>query len=142
MDLATGLPPVPCLPDEFNQVILNLIINATHAIAESLPDTREEKGQIKITTRAAEGFAEILVADSGAGIPEAIRSRIFDPFFTTKPVGKGTGQGLAIAYSVIVERHGGTISLQSEVGHGTTFTLRLPLQTPPPALEAHAKDTL
>ena len=142
LDLATGLPPVPCLPDEFNQVILNLIINATHAIAESLPDTREEKGQIKITTRAAEGFAEILVADSGAGIPEAIRSRIFDPFFTTKPVGKGTGQGLAIAYSVIVERHGGTISLQSEVGHGTTFTLRLPLQTPPPALEAHAKDTL
>jgi len=107
-------------------VILNLVINAAHAIGEALQTTKAEKGLIRITTRAVEGFAEIRVADTGCGIPEAIRSRIFDPFFTTKPVGTGTGQGLAITYSAIVERHGGTIDLESEVGKGTTFILRLP----------------
>jgi signal transduction histidine kinase len=126
LDLAPALPPVPCFPDEFNQVILNLVINAAHAIGEALQTTKAEKGLIRITTRAVEGFAEIRVADTGCGIPEAIRSRIFDPFFTTKPVGTGTGQGLAITYSAIVERHGGTIDLESEVGKGTTFILRLP----------------
>ena len=124
------LPDVPCLPDEFNQVILNLVINAAHAIAEALPATGAQKGLIRIATRAADGFAEIAVTDSGTGIPEAIRSRIFDPFFTTKAVGKGTGQGLAIAYAVIVEQHGGTIDLASEMGKGTMFILRLPLEPP------------
>jgi signal transduction histidine kinase len=124
-DLTPGLPPVPCLPDEVNQVILNLVINAAHAIAER-PGSQQRKGRIRIATRAADGFALLSIEDSGTGIPEAIRSRIFDPFFTTKPVGKGTGQGLAIAYAVIVQQHGGTIELASEVGKGTTFTLRLP----------------
>jgi signal transduction histidine kinase len=131
LDLVPGLPMVPCFPDEFNQVILNLVINAAHAIGEALPTARTEKGLIRITTRSGEGFAQITVADSGSGIPEAIRSRIFDPFFTTKPVGKGTGQGLAIAYAVIVEQHGGSIALESEVGKGTTFILRLPFERQP-----------
>jgi signal transduction histidine kinase len=128
LDLEPGLPPVPCLPDEVNQVILNLVINAAHAIAE-----RPEAGQgrIRIATRAVAGFARIAIEDSGCGIPEAIRPRIFDPFFTTKPVGKGTGQGLAIAYGVIVKQHGGTIALESEVGKGSTFTLSLPFQESP-----------
>jgi signal transduction histidine kinase/PAS domain-containing protein len=129
LDLAPGLPPVPCLPDELNQVILNLVINAAHAIAERPQAAREGKGRIRITTRAAEGCAQIAIEDSGCGIPEAIRSRIFDPFFTTKPVGKGTGQGLAIAYGVIVKQHGGAIELESEVGRGSTFTLSLPFQS-------------
>ena len=129
LDLAPELPPVPCLPDEVNQVILNLIINATHAIAEVLEAAGGGKGRIRITTRAEQDCVRIGVQDSGAGIPEAIRSRIFDPFFTTKPVGKGTGQGLAIAYAVIVKQHGGTISLDSEVGKGSTFTLRLPFHS-------------
>ena len=138
LDLDPELPAVPCLPDEFNQVILNLVINAAHAIAEALAPGRAGKGLIRIATRTVEGCAEISVADSGTGIPEAIRSRIFDPFFTTKPVGKGTGQGLAIAYAVIVEQHGGTISLTSEVGQGSTFILRLPFEPPPPHPRAGA----
>jgi signal transduction histidine kinase len=124
LDLAPDLPLVPCLPDEFNQVVLNLIINAAHAIAEA---GRNGKGLIRIQTRPAGEFAQISISDNGAGIPEAIQSRVFDPFFTTKPVGKGTGQGLAIAHSVIVEQHGGSIALESAVGGGTTFHLRLPV---------------
>jgi signal transduction histidine kinase len=123
LDLAPDLPPVPCLADEFNQVMLNLIINAAHAIDEA---GRGGQGRIRITTRAAGRFARITVSDNGTGIPEAIRARVFDPFFTTKPVGKGTGQGLAIAHSVIVEQHGGSIALESAEGGGTTFVLHLP----------------
>jgi signal transduction histidine kinase len=126
LDLDPELPPVPCFPDEFNQVILNLVINAVHAIADARRTTQAEKGHIWITTRAVDGAAQISVADSGSGVPESIRSRIFDPFFTTKPVGQGTGQGLAIAYSVITEKHGGTIVLENETGKGATFILRLP----------------
>ena len=90
LDLAPDLPLVPCLPDEFNQVVLNLIINAAHAIADAGQGGR---GLIRITTRHSDGTVLVSVGDNGAGIPEAIRSRIFDPFFTTKPVGKGTGAG-------------------------------------------------
>jgi signal transduction histidine kinase len=145
LDLDPQLPPVPCLPDEFNQVVLNLIINAAHAIEatgaagqgrpEPSPAGGARPGRIRIATCSSAGWAQISVSDTGSGIPEAIRSRIFDPFFTTKPVGKGTGQGLAIAYAVIVEQHGGTITLESEVGRGTTFTLRLPLALPGSAHE-------
>jgi signal transduction histidine kinase len=126
LDLAPELAPVPCFPDEINQVILNLVINAAHAIGEAQRTSQGGKGLIRISTRAVDGCAQLSIADTGCGIPEAIRSRIFDPFFTTKPVGQGTGQGLAIAYAVITEQHGGTIALESEVGKGTTFTLRLP----------------
>jgi signal transduction histidine kinase len=122
-----SLPPVPCLPGELNQVVLNLIINATHAIADVVGDGSTGKGTIRVSTKRCGEVVEIQVQDSGAGIPEKIRGRIFEPFFTTKGVGKGTGQGLAISRSVVVDKHGGTIGFESEMGKGTTFTIRLPL---------------
>ena len=126
-DLASDLPLVPCLLGQFNQVILNMIVNATHAIADVVKGTGA-KGTITITTRHVEGWAEVRITDSGTGISEEIRLKIFDPFFTTKEVGKGTGQGLAIAHSVIVDKHQGTIVVEGEVGRGTTFVIRLPLE--------------
>jgi two-component system NtrC family sensor kinase len=124
--LDPSLPPVPCLAGEFNQVILNLIINATHAISDVVGDGSKGKGQITISTKPFGTYVEIRVSDNGAGIPEKIRGRIFEPFFTTKGVGKGTGQGLAIARSVIVDKHGGAITFETEAGKGTTFIIRLP----------------
>ena len=121
------LPPVPCLPGEFNQVVLNMIINASHAIRDVVGDASNGKGLITISTRAAGDWVEVLISDTGTGIPEAIRAKIFDPFFTTKGVGRGTGQGLAIAHSVVVEKHRGEIRLETEAGKGSTFTIRLPL---------------
>lgn len=126
-ELDPDLPPVPCLAGEFNQVILNLIVNAAHAIMAAVGDTGQ-KGLITISTRRIGDFAEIRVSDSGTGIPEAIRSKVFDPFFTTKEVGKGTGQGLAIAHAVIVQKHRGSITFDSTMGVGTTFCIQLPLQ--------------
>jgi two-component system NtrC family sensor kinase len=127
-DFDPALPPVPCLAGELNQVFLNLIVNAAHAIGDVVKNTEGTKGVIKISTRRNGPWAEIAISDSGAGIPEPIRHRIFDPFFTTKEVGKGTGQGLAIAWSTVVEKHGGQLSFESTVGKGTTFTIRLPIQ--------------
>jgi len=127
-DLDPNLPPVPCLPGEFNQVILNLIINAAHAISDVVKEQEGKKGKITITTRRIEDWVEIRVSDTGTGIPEEIRDRIFDPFFTTKEVGKGTGQGLAIARSMLVNKHKGSIEFETEVGKGTTFIVRLPLK--------------
>jgi signal transduction histidine kinase len=121
-DLDADLPPVECLPSELSQVVLNLIINAVHAIQ----DTGGDEGQIVITSRKIDSAVEVRIADNGSGIPENIRARIFDPFFTTKDVGRGTGQGLAIAHAVIVKKHGGTIEFESELGRGTTFIIRLP----------------
>ena len=126
-DFDPELAPIRGIAGEINQVILNLIVNAAHAISD-LQKNPAEKGRIDIRTRQDGGFAEIRVSDTGCGIPEAIQSRVFDPFFTTKPVGKGTGQGLALAYAVIVKKHNGTIRVESKPGHGTTFILRLPLQ--------------
>lgn len=121
------LPAVPCLAGEFNQVILNMIVNASHAIAEMVGDGSQGKGTINITTRRNGEFAEIRISDSGSGIPENVRKKIFDPFFTTKEVGKGTGQGLAISHTVIVDKHKGTIDVESEIGKGTTFIINLPV---------------
>jgi PAS domain S-box-containing protein len=126
LDLAPNLPPIPCYPGEINQVMLNLIVNAAHAIAAVSAETGE-KGHIRVTTRLDGDFVEIQVADTGSGIPEAIRHRVFDPFFTTKEVGRGTGQGLAIAHSVVVGKHGGSIRFESKLGVGTTFYVRLPI---------------
>jgi signal transduction histidine kinase len=126
MDFDQELPPVPCLAGEFNQVILNLIVNAAHAISDVVKDSGA-MGTIRIVTRRDGHAVEIRVSDTGCGIPKAHQSKVFDPFFTTKAVGKGTGQGLAIAYGVIVQKHGGTIQLESEPGSGTTFIIRLPL---------------
>jgi signal transduction histidine kinase len=125
-DLDPDLPPVPCVVGEFNQVILNLIVNAAHAIADVVKHSGR-KGGIHISTRHSDTMLEVRVADTGAGIPESIQSKIFDPFFTTKPVGKGTGQGLAIAHAVIVQKHNGSLTFESNPGRGTTFVIQLPL---------------
>ncbi|RLB00202.1 MAG: ATP-binding protein [Deltaproteobacteria bacterium] len=125
-DLDKSLPPVPCKIAEINQVILNMVVNAAHAIEEVLGENPQKKGTITIKTRKNDKYAEIIISDTGKGIPEDLRSKIFDPFFTTKDVGKGTGMGLNLAHNIISE-HGGTINVESEVGAGTTFTIRLPL---------------
>jgi len=126
-DFDATLPPVVCLPGEFNQVILNLTVNAAHAIADAIKEGETTKGTITVTTKHDGDWAEVRLQDSGTGIPEAARAKIFDPFFTTKGVGKGTGQGLAIARSVIVDKHGGTISFETEMGQGTVFIIRIPI---------------
>jgi signal transduction histidine kinase len=120
------LPPVMCQYGEINQVFLNIIVNAAHAIEAAHQDG--VKGLIRISTAAEDNFVVIRIQDNGTGIPESVKARIFDPFFTTKEVGKGTGQGLAIVQSVIVARHHGRITVDSEVGKGTTFILRLPIE--------------
>jgi signal transduction histidine kinase len=120
------IPPVNCYAGEINQVVLNLIVNAAHAIGDVVKGT-PAKGHIRVCTRLLGDQVEISVADSGKGIPVDVRSRIFDPFFTTKEVGKGTGQGLAIARTVIVEKHKGTLHFETELGKGTTFFIRLPV---------------
>jgi len=132
------LPLVPCLPGEINQVVLNLVINAAHAIGDVVGDGAGGKGRILVSTRRQGDWAVIRVQDTGTGIPEAAQARVFDPFFTTKAVGKGTGQGLAIAYSVVVEQHKGTIEFETELGKGTTFIVRLPLHPGPVAQERSA----
>ncbi len=124
-----NLPSVLCHAGEFNQVILNLLINAAQAIGQAVGDGSQRKGKIVVSTSHDQGWAEISISDTGAGIPEAVGSRVFEPFFTTKPVGKGTGQGLALAHTAIVRRHGGKIWFDSELGKGTTFYIRMPLQS-------------
>jgi len=126
-----NLPAVPCFRAELNQVILNLIINAAHAIAEVNANASPERGIIRIQTYHEDNWAKIRISDTGAGIPQEIRHKIFDLFFTTKGPGKGTGQGLAISHSVIVEKHKGTLDLESREGQGTTFIIGLPLGTEP-----------
>ena len=126
-DFDPALPLVACLPGEINQVFLNLLINAAQAIGEFTDDGRKGKGMIRVSTRRNGGSVRIRIADTGGGIPEAVQPRIFDPFFTTKPVGKGTGQGLAIAHAVVVEKHAGTIRFESDNGRGTTFIIDLPV---------------
>ena len=135
LDLDPELPPVQCVAGEFNQVMLNLIVNAAHAIAEAVAGKSEAKGAIAIRTRRVGAWAEIRVRDTGAGIPDAVRPNVFNPFFTTKPMGKGTGQGLAVAHAVIVQKHGGTIDFETEIGVGTTFIIRLPIGTPLPEIK-------
>jgi two-component system, NtrC family, sensor kinase len=122
------LPPVPCYLGEINQVILNLLVNASHAISDVVKNTGG-RGKITVRTRLDGGAVEISIADTGTGIPDAARNKVFDPFFTTKGVGRGTGQGLAIARSVIVNKHGGTLHLATELDVGTTFYIRLPIDT-------------
>lgn len=125
-DLQEGLPLLRCHGGEIRQVLLNLIVNAAHAIQDVVDGTLE-LGTITVRSRLERGALVVQVVDTGAGIPEECRDQIFDPFFTTKEVGRGTGQGLALARSA-VERHGGEILFDTEVGRGTAFTLRLPLE--------------
>jgi signal transduction histidine kinase len=134
------LPLVLCHVADLNQVFLSLIINAAHAI-EDVVAKGSGKGTIGIRTAREGDVARIDISDSGCGIPEAIRNRVFEPFFTTKEVGKGTGQGLAIARSVVVVGHGGTLTFESEIGKGTTFTIRLPIGGEPSGLGTTGNET-
>lgn len=120
-----NLPHVTCNVSELNQVFLNLIVNAAHAIEAAGRDA--STGLIRVRTACVGVSVEIILEDNGCGIPPENLERIFDPFFTTKEVGKGTGQGLAIARSIVVEKHGGTLKADSEVGRGTAMTVRLPI---------------
>jgi signal transduction histidine kinase len=125
------VPEVVCHPGEINQVFLNLVVNAAHAIADVVGQ-RGGRGTITIRTRRDAADAVLVsVSDTGGGIPDAIRDRVFDPFFTTKAVGHGTGQGLALARAAIVDRHGGTIRFETRPGEGTTFFVRLPIHGHP-----------
>jgi DNA-binding LacI/PurR family transcriptional regulator/signal transduction histidine kinase len=120
-----NLPPVVCNLGELNQVLLNLLVNAAHAIDDIVRGTGD-KGLITVKTWQDGDAAVIAISDTGGGIPENVRERIFDPFFTTKEVGRGTGQGLAIARAAIVGKHGGTLTFETDLGRGTTFFVRLP----------------
>jgi two-component system NtrC family sensor kinase len=128
LGLDAELPLVPCLLGEINQVVLNLIVNACHAISDvRATQGTDALGVIRIETGVKDGFAEIRIADTGVGIPEHVRQRIFEPFFTTKEVGRGTGQGLALARAILVEKHGGFIRFTTETGKGTTFIVGIPV---------------
>ena len=126
-DFDPDLPLVPCLPDDINQAILNVVVNAAHAIADVVGDGSRGKGVITVSSRHDGDWVEIRVRDTGTGIPESARPRVFEPFFTTKEIGKGTGQGLAIAHDAVVRNHGGTLAFETVAGQGTTFIIRLPL---------------
>lgn len=135
-DFNPDLPKIQCMAGEINQVFLNLIVNAAQAIEES---GKPYPGHIGIKTHYDAQHVIISISDDGAGIPDAIREKIYDPFFTTKAVGKGTGQGLAICYDVVVNKHGGSIDLESQPGVGTTFTIRLPSGNDDDTEQTHSK---
>ncbi len=116
------LPPVRCNIADLNQVFLILIVNAAEVIEET-----GQRGLIGVTTAVDGDDVIVQISDTGGGIPEDVRSKIFDPFFTTKDVGRGSGQGLPLARGVVHEGHGGTLTMDSTLGHGTTFTVRLPI---------------
>jgi PAS domain S-box-containing protein len=120
------IPPITCHAGQINQVVLNIVVNAAHAIADKVQRTGAI-GKITVSTRVEGNHVVIAIGDTGNGIPEEIRSNIFDPFFTTKEVGRGTGQGLSIARAVIVKGHGGELDFTTQMGKGTTFFVRLPL---------------
>jgi PAS domain S-box-containing protein len=120
------LPPITCHIGDLNQAVLNLIVNAAHAISDVVKDTMQ-RGTITVVTRLDGDHAVISIGDTGTGIPEAVRARIFEPFFTTKEVGKGTGQGLALVWATVIDRHGGDVSFDTNIGEGTTFHIRIPV---------------
>ena len=133
LSLDTALPKITCHIGELSQVWLNLIVNAAHAV-KAKPDL--PRGLITINTSSRNGMVEITVADNGTGIPNDVRERVFEPFFSTKEAGKGSGQGLAICHNIVTEQHGGEIELWSNVGEGTRFTVRLPIE-----MEARSRTT-
>jgi signal transduction histidine kinase len=119
------LPSVRCYAGDINQVLLNLVVNAAHAIGDN-GASEDSLGRITVKTTLEGNNVVIAVTDTGIGIPDSVRDRIYDPFFTTKEVGRGTGQGLALAKTLVVDRHGGTLDVESVVGEGSTFTVRIP----------------
>ena len=131
LDVELGeFPMLRCHLGDLNQAVLNIVVNAAHAIGDAVKGT-DDKGRIPVKTRQEGKDVILSIADSGGGIPEHVRDKIFDPFFTTKEVGKGTGQGLAIARSVVVEKHKGELRFETELGKGTTFYIRLPIEGAP-----------
>lgn len=128
LDFDDNMPQIRCDASEISQVMVNLIINASHAIIEKNGKNAAEKGLIKISTQKKDPWAQIRITDTGTGIPKDICEKVFDPFFTTKEVGQGTGQGLAISRTVIVERHHGRLEIESKSGDGTSFIIKLPLE--------------
>ncbi len=126
-DLAPDLPQVVCDPSDMNLIILNLLINAAHAVTDVFGSENPEKGTITISTKKLNGFVELAVSDNGSGIAAENLEKVFNPFFTTKEVGRGTGQGLALVHSAVVDRHSGSIDIETEVGKGTTFRITLPV---------------
>lgn len=136
LELEPGLVSVPCFLEGFNQSVLNLVVNAAHSIADVVQARPGEKGTITIKSRRDRGQVEISVSDTGTGIPEAVRPHLFEPFFTTKGVGRGSGQGLSIVHGSIVKEHGGEVAYETEMGKGTTFILRLPLESRPGGTDA------
>ncbi|MEO0576873.1 MAG: ATP-binding protein [Pseudomonadota bacterium] len=127
-DLAPELPMISCFPSAVAQVVLNIVVNAAHAIADARPDNSDVLGNIKISTAMPDMHTVLItIKDDGPGIPDEIRSKIFDPFFTTKEVGRGTGQGLAISRTVIVDQHHGQIAVETEAGYGSAFKIELPV---------------
>jgi len=130
-DFDPGLPPMLGYRDKLGQVILNMIVNAAHAIADKFTEGDGDKGRIQVRTARIGQMVEIRIIDNGPGVPADIRERIFDPFFTTKEVGKGTGQGLSIAHAVVADLHQGRLALESTPGGGATFVIHLPLPQDP-----------
>jgi signal transduction histidine kinase len=122
----SAIPRVTCFPGDVNQAVLNIVVNAAHAIGDMVAGT-DRRGLIEVRTELDGEFVHIAISDNGGGIPGEIQSLVFDPFFTTKEVGRGTGQGLAIARSIVVDKHGGTLTFETKMGQGTTFHLRLPI---------------
>lgn len=121
-------PHVTAFAVELNQVFLNILVNAAHAVSDANNEGANGKGKITVATAMSEGWVRITIADSGTGIPDTVKARIFDPFFTTKEVGKGTGQGLSIAHAVVVQKHGGRLWCESTPGEGTTFFIEIPVE--------------
>jgi two-component system NtrC family sensor kinase len=131
MDLQE-LPLVSCFVNELNQVFVNLLVNAAHAIGDVVAGT-PDKGKITVTSRHVGNDVIVSISDTGTGIPEAARLKVFDPFFTTKSVGKGTGQGLPLARMIVVDKHQGSLTFETQIGSGTTFHIRIPVQAAPAA---------
>lgn len=120
------LDVIPCYPGELNQAFLNIIVNAAHAVEQKIKNGEFQKGKIRVATQSLPDGALVIITDNGTGIPKHAQDKIFDPFFTTKEVGKGTGQGLALVHRFIIDRHGGTVSFETEEGIGTTFKIFIP----------------
>jgi signal transduction histidine kinase len=140
-DLVTDfgdIPTVHCHAGDINQVVLNLLLNAAHAITDVVEGS-SSKGSITVRTRAIGDFVEISIGDTGDGIPEDVRGRIFEPFVTTKEVGRGTGQGLALSRGIVVEKLKGSLHFETETGKGTTFFIRLPKSAEEPVAESTNK---
>ncbi len=124
--------PVECYPSQLNQVIMNILANAIDALEQT------DQPKITITTRTDDKHAIVTITDNGPGMPEAVQSHIFDPFFTTKAIGKGTGMGLSISYQIVTEKHGGMLSVSSELGQGTQFVIALPRSQPKSSHTSHS----